>query len=1066
MGGLRPAVGQVTPYHEQVGYAHDLNRFKAEDYGGHTQNWAFVQDKRGIVYVANRTGILEFDSVRWRSIPMANGEAASALALSDSGTVFVGGKGEIGYLAPDSLGEMRYFSLVDRIPADKRDFLFVWNAHRTSQGIFFHTSARIYRWNGLRFDIWESERRLHTTFVVHDRYFVRTDGIGLQEISNQSLHPIAGGGLFADKRVVAMVPAGTSNVLVAAQQGIEGPLELYVMVEGDIVSIDVDGHLKSEKIAFYNGTALPGGYLALSTLGNGVFILRLDGTLIQILDQDYGVPRDGNSLYVDANGGLWIAHNSNGISRLNAPVALSEFGPVHGLPVVHDIIRYDDRLFTAGAGGVFRLKARELQAPILYNPHAFEELTEEALTAWSFAVFRDRLLVGSEAGILRLDGDRFRLMPMSTPVKNVRRLVASARYPDRLYVGMETGIGLLASGGGTARVVLLNEAIAAPVHSLGEEVDGTLWAVTEGKDGRALWRITFSSASDRTGQVERFAGDTLPWGAGKVILAPVDGMMRFVPGTGLFVFERRDDGTYRFVPDTLLTTTESADDALISVNQVDAHVWLVYRDRMVYARLNADGSYTHRTLDQIDMPGWEAPVSIYLDDHETLWIACGNRLYRYVEALDAGIDRSLYFEPIVRRVTIAAVDSLLLANAGASGVEEGVSLDLDSETNDLTFSFVLPEYSGSQSIEYKYRLEPYDNRWSDWTTETDATYRNVGAGTYQFRLQARTPAHLFAREIATSLRIRRPWFWSPWTWFIYSVLLATPFVLFIRYRKARRQLKDLERERIVNQRLNDANVQLRTANETLRQANKLKDEFLANASHELRTPLTAILGFTDVLKEEIPNAQLEFLELIDENGKRLLRTINSLLDLTKLRAGMLEVHPERIDVCEKAEELVDMMSQLARNKHLQMYVIRPEHPIYAWIDTHSFERIMYNLVGNAIKFTDAGEVSITVEAVGGHSHIRVRDTGVGISETFIPHLFTEFKQEPRAEGQPEGSGLGLAITAHLVDLMGGQITVESAKGEGSTFTVVFPPCVDPNEGWGAAHPRSIPTEASTSMPSS
>ncbi|MEZ4702153.1 MAG: ATP-binding protein [Rhodothermales bacterium] len=1060
-----PVFAQDAPYHEQVGYAYDLHRFPAEAYAGHGQNWGVVQDRRGIAYVANHSGILEYDSARWRRIRMANGEGAFSVALSDSGVVFVGGRGEIGYLAADSLGAMQFVSLLGYVPADRRNFTYVWNTVRTSHGVFFQTNKRILRWDGQAMKVWDSDLRMHTAFGVEDRFFVRTDSIGLQEISGDELHAVAGGDLFARKRIVSMTPAGASSILIAAQKGIDGPLELYLMVEGDISPIEVDDHLKGSEIAYYNGVALPSGYLALSTMGSGVVIIRRDGQLIQVLDENYGVPRDGNGMHVDANGGLWIAHNANGVSRVNAPVALTEFGPSHGLPEVHDMIRFGDRFYTASANGIFRLKQRDPSDGGLYNPRAFEAVAEKPLTAWAFAAFRGELFAGTEEGVMRLAGDRFKLLPLEEPIKNVRRIVASERYPDRVYLGMQKGLGRLEKKGSTWDVVRFADEISDPVLSMSEEGDGTLWVVTRSSEN-ALWKIRFAGPSDRTGVITRIDPEAMPWD-GHVVLAAVDGTMRFVPRRGLFMHETDGAGADRFVADTLLASPHIVNDSLVTLSEIGDVVWLVYRDHLVYAQKTEEGGYVRHTLEEVNMPRWGASVSVYEDHYGTMWIACGSNLYRYVERLDTGVDRTVYFNPLIRRVTIAATDSLLLANPGEAWTQFGTRLELDHETNDLTFDFVLPEYTTPDEVLYKYKLEHFDSRWSDWSPATSATYRNLGAGVYEFKVQAQTRSHLFTNEVSASFRIHRPWYWNGLAWTLYGLILLTPVVQFVRHRRAREELKELERERSVNQRLNEANSQLRTANETLKQANKLKDEFLANASHELRTPLTAILGFTDVLKEEIPAGQIEFLELIDENGKRLLKTINSLLDLTKLRAGMLEVRLEVLDICEKSEEVVDMMSQLARNKHLHMHVRRPDAPIETLLDTHCFERIMYNLIGNAIKFTDEGEIAVEVEQEGNEVRIHVSDTGVGIAESFIPHLFSEFKQEPRDDGQPEGSGLGLAITSHLVDLMGGRILVKSVKGSGSTFTIVFPIHREAGDGHAASSASGDWTEsASTPYPSS
>lgn len=243
---------------------------------------------------------------------------------------------------------------------------------------------------------------------------------------------------------------------------------------------------------------------------------------------------------------------------------------------------------------------------------------------------------------------------------------------------------------------------------------------------------------------------------------------------------------------------------------------------------------------------------------------------------------------------------------------------------------------------------------------------------------------------------------------------------------------ELARERMVNERLQEANRRLE-------EANKLKDEFLANTSHELRTPLTAILGFTSIMKDETDGHHREFLELISSNGERLLITVNSLLDLARIRAGAVTLNITKIDVAKQVRDVVHLLSPLAQQRNLAFTLHLHEDPLFAYLDPHYLDRVLYNVIGNALKFTRKGRVEVDVRREGEMVEVQVLDTGVGISEDFMPHLFEEFQQESTGFGRShEGSGLGLAITSHLVHLMEGEILVDSTKGIGSIFTIRLP----------------------------
>ena len=239
--------------------------------------------------------------------------------------------------------------------------------------------------------------------------------------------------------------------------------------------------------------------------------------------------------------------------------------------------------------------------------------------------------------------------------------------------------------------------------------------------------------------------------------------------------------------------------------------------------------------------------------------------------------------------------------------------------------------------------------------------------------------------------------------------------------------------------LEDALVGAREEAET---AARLKSALLANMSHEIRTPLTAVLGYAEILADEAPDDLRVYAETIRRGGERLLGTLNSVLDLAQIEGGTYTVRTEPVCVLAEARAACDALRPLASAKGVGLAV--GGTPAAALADRAALGRVLNNLVGNAIKFTSAGSVSLRVEAHPGGVVLRVSDTGAGISEAFLPRLFDEFRQESEGDGRAhEGNGLGLAITRRLVDLMGGEIAVESALGKGSTFTVRLPPAEAP-----------------------
>jgi signal transduction histidine kinase len=223
---------------------------------------------------------------------------------------------------------------------------------------------------------------------------------------------------------------------------------------------------------------------------------------------------------------------------------------------------------------------------------------------------------------------------------------------------------------------------------------------------------------------------------------------------------------------------------------------------------------------------------------------------------------------------------------------------------------------------------------------------------------------------------------------------------------------------------------------------RLKTAFLNNMSHEIRTPLTGILGFAEILAEEVEEPLRDFARRIEKSGNRLLDTLNSVLDLAQLEGNGVTLHLEALDLAGEVREAVQLLAPLAVEKGLALHAAVPPEALPARLDRSCLHRILTNLIGNAIKFTPHGRITVTARGAAGEVAFDVSDTGIGIGEAFLPHLFDEFWQESAGHGRShEGSGLGLAITKRLVDLMQGRVAVESRQGVGTTFTVAFPQAV-------------------------
>ncbi len=267
-------------------------------------------------------------------------------------------------------------------------------------------------------------------------------------------------------------------------------------------------------------------------------------------------------------------------------------------------------------------------------------------------------------------------------------------------------------------------------------------------------------------------------------------------------------------------------------------------------------------------------------------------------------------------------------------------------------------------------------------------------------------------------------------------------------------IRDISARRAADQKLREiqelhtrqlatANEQLEARNREVERANRLKSEFLASMSHELRTPLHTIIGFAELLGEQLEgplnSKQQRFVEHIHRDSLHLLELINDILDLSKIEAGHLEIHPTAFEFSMALGEVLATVRHPALAKSISLESVC-ENGLNIEADRVRIKEVLYNLLSNAVKFTpEHGAIRVKVGAAAGHVEISVDDSGIGIPAEEQASIFDAFHQVgATTRGVREGTGLGLAITKRLVEQHGGKISVESAPGRGSKFTVTLP----------------------------
>lgn len=340
--------------------------------------------------------------------------------------------------------------------------------------------------------------------------------------------------------------------------------------------------------------------------------------------------------------------------------------------------------------------------------------------------------------------------------------------------------------------------------------------------------------------------------------------------------------------------------------------------------------------------------------------------------------------------------------------------------NNLKIEYLCLSYSNLGNIEYQYSMEGVDKSWQR-TPLTFKEYSTLQPGTYTFKVRATNLTGVISEEKTITIKIKLPWWRTSIAWLSFAVLLGLATYGFFEYRLRQ------EKQRQEKQRLEELN--------------QLKSRFYANITHEFRTPLTLIMGLTQQLKTTADKQTIASFEVIERHSYRLLNLINQLLDLNKLESKAMPLHYQHGDIISFCKYIVGLFESAAKNKSIQLTFYAEIEALRMDFDADKIQSILFNLLSNALKFTESsGQIIVHIQQLPTENQcvLKVKDTGIGISNDALTYIFHRYYQDKtRLQKDHNHTGIGLALVKELVEQMNGEIEVESSS-HGTQFTIVLP----------------------------
>jgi len=859
-----------------------ITNYTIDDYNAHVQNWSVVKDKRGVMYFANYSCILEYDGVNWRKIYVENNYAIRSLAIDDYGTIYVGGEGAFGYLAPDSLGSMQYNSISAKYDSTIiKTTPIIWRTRIVNNEVYFNALNVLYRYSPYKKDaktdldkikVWYPKLNFYIGFSVFNKYYIVEKSRGLLEIINDSLVLAKNGEQFIKTAIFSMEPSYLE----------QNNNEIIIATKSKLFKYNLNADTTNGKSAIsafntqidtiyeandnYCCLTLPEKKYAIGTISNGIIVIDSLGNICDVISKQNGLQDNTIWAFNYYDRCLWIAMN-NGISKSEIVSPLRVWNDKNSLEgSITSITKFNNNLYiTTNSLGTWYLPEK-IYDGIIPKFLKLETISE----AWALLNYYDKinninfLLVGLFGSLIEIDKDN----NITTVFKkSIYHLEQSKLNNDFVYAaGLNLNIlkrNYLKKSWDVNNLYKFQSAIS----SIAEDKN-CLWITTK---LNGIYQIKFDSveyffsSNFDSAKIDITHYDTTTIGLkGKIDLKVYNYENNIIFGSkdGFYVFNEKNKSFEL----TDIMGVNFSNGLLGSTSFCQNQKGDFWAGDAGISYKQKDGSFLVDTMFTKRLP---ITLSAFYADSNQTWYAGGSKgLLQYNKKYD--YDYNAEFNILIRKVYINNDSTIFNGTFFEKNEISGVNIStlnqnkelipkIKYEFNTLFFEYAAPFFIEESKTLYSYKLENFDDNWSDWSSKTEKEYTNIPEGKYIFKVKAK---NIFDKEsnIANyEFEIIAPWYRTWWSYTIYLILSILLVYLIIKIYTKRLKEQNIKLEKIVEERT----IEIKLKNIDLEQQKEeiqAQADNLIEANNQLYQQKEEIQAQADQLEKY--NVELEKLSIV------------------------------------------------------------------------------------------------------------------------------------------------------------------------------------------------------------